>query len=45
MSRMSQRGHVATLILREGRTPRPDNVVGVVTRDDIVGTILADFER
>jgi CIC family chloride channel protein len=45
MSRMARRGQAATLVVNEGRVPRAENVIGVVTRDDIAGTILRDFRR
>jgi CIC family chloride channel protein len=43
MARMARRGHVATLVVKGTGVPRPENVVGVIARDSVADTIIADF--
>ncbi|MCB2111540.1 MAG: chloride channel protein [Defluviimonas sp.] len=43
MTNMADRGHVALLVLPEKTTPRPENVIGVLTRDSIAAAVLRDY--
>jgi CIC family chloride channel protein len=45
MAHMARRGQAATLVIHDGRVPRAENIIGVVTRDDIAGTVLSDFSH
>ena len=40
---IADRGHVALLVLPEKTTPRPENVIGVLTRDSIAAAVLRDY--
>lgn len=45
LPRMAQKGHVAELVVRGGRVPTPDNVVGIVTRRTIMVSVLIDYSE
>ncbi|WP_235859853.1 chloride channel protein [Tranquillimonas rosea] len=43
MTNMADRGHSALLVVPEGVQPKPENVIGVLTRDAIADSVLRDF--
>lgn len=43
MTKMADRGHSALLVVPEKTAPRPENVVGVLTREAIADSVLRDF--
>jgi CIC family chloride channel protein len=43
MTHMADRNHRALLVVREGHGPRPENVIGVVTRVSIGTAVVGDF--
>jgi chloride channel protein, CIC family len=43
MTNMADRGHTALLVLPEKTLPRPENVIGVLTRDAIAAAVLRDY--
>ncbi len=43
MTSMADRNHEALLILPENTLPRPENVIGVLTRDSIAAAVLRDY--
>ena len=43
MTNMADRGHAALLVLPDKTVPRPENVIGVLTRDSIATAVLRDY--
>ncbi|MEZ5715088.1 MAG: chloride channel protein [Paracoccaceae bacterium] len=43
MTHMANRGHAALLALPDNSVPRPENVVGVLTRDAIAMSVIRDY--
>ncbi|MWD26956.1 chloride channel protein [Aquicoccus sp. SCR17] len=43
LTNMADRGHAALLVLPSGAMPRPENVVGVLTREAIADSVLRDY--
>jgi len=43
MTNMADRDHAALLVLPEKALPRPENVVGVLTREGIAASVLRDY--
>lgn len=43
MTRMADRDHAALLVLPAKAIPRPENVIGVLTRDAIAASVLRDY--
>ncbi|MEH6788227.1 MAG: chloride channel protein [Paracoccus sp. (in: a-proteobacteria)] len=43
MTNMADRDHAALLILPDKTMPRPENVIGVLTRDTIAAAVLRDY--
>ncbi|WP_347312943.1 chloride channel protein [Defluviimonas sp. SAOS-178_SWC] len=43
MTNMADRNHTALLVLPDRTTPRPENVIGVLTRDSIAAAVLRDY--
>ena len=43
MTNMADRDHAALLVLPEKTIPRPENVIGVLTRDSIAAAVLRDY--
>ena len=43
LTNMADRGHAALLVIPAGATPRPENVVGVLTREAIADSVLRDY--
>ncbi|MFZ1726538.1 MAG: chloride channel protein [Albidovulum sp.] len=43
MTHMADRGHAALLVLPDKTMPRPENVIGVLTRDAIAAAVLRDY--
>ncbi len=43
MTGMADHGHAALLVLPEKTIPRPENVIGVLTRDAIAASVLRDY--
>lgn len=43
LPRMAQHGHVAEVVVRGGRIPTRDNVVGIVTRRTMMVSVLIDY--
>jgi CIC family chloride channel protein len=43
MTNMADRGHAALLVLPDKTLPRPENVIGVLTRDSIAAAVLRDY--
>jgi CIC family chloride channel protein len=41
--RMSRKLHPVALVIKTKGVPRPEDVLGVVTRNEIAGTIMSDF--
>lgn len=45
MERMANHGQHAVLVLSDKKKPRPENVLGVVTRTALADSVIADFRR
>lgn len=45
MTHMANRGHAALLALPDNTLPRPENVVGVLTRDAIATSVIGDYRN
>ncbi len=43
MTNMADRGHTALLVLPDKTLPRPENVIGVLTRESIAAAVLRDY--
>lgn len=43
MTNMADRDHAALLVLPDKTMPRPENVIGVLTRDSIAAAVLRDY--
>ncbi|WP_084667976.1 chloride channel protein [Nioella nitratireducens] len=43
MTRMADRDHAALLVVPDGKIARPENVVGVLTREAIATSVLRDY--
>ena len=43
MTNMADRDHAALLVLPDKTIPRPENVIGVLTRDSIAAAVLRDY--
>jgi chloride channel protein, CIC family len=43
MTHMADNGHEVLLVVPAKTTPRPENVIGVLTRDLIAGAVLRDY--